>query len=254
MLDFLLSRRTIRKYSNEGIAPDLLNELLNAAAQSSNTGNMQAYSVIVTTDSALKQELAPAHFNQPMVTQAPAILTFCTDFNRFNQWCQQRKASPGYDNFQSFMAAAIDAIIFAQTFCVAAESQGLGICYLGTTTYNAQEIIKILHLPTLVVPVTTVTVGYPADNPPVTDRLPIESVVHHDKYHHFDAESIDKLYSQKENLEYYRKFVVENNKETLAQVFTDVRYTRKNNEFFSEKFLNALKEQGFLNFQGLIPM
>ncbi len=251
MLDFLFSRRTIRKYSNEGIAPDLLTEMLNAAAQSSNTGNMQAYSVVVTTDASLKQQLAPAHFNQPMVTQAPAILTFCADFNRFSQWCMQRNANPGFDNFQSFMAAAIDAIIFAQTFCVAAESQGLGICYLGTTTYNAQEIIKVLQLPKMVVPVTAITVGYPADNPPVTDRLPLESVVHYEKYHDFDAKGIDALYKEKESRDNYRRFVAENNKETLAQVFTDIRYTQKNNEFFSEKFLNALKEQEFLPFAAI---
>lgn len=247
MIDFLLSRRTIRKYTNEGISPDLLNELLQAAAQSSNTGNMQAYSVVVTTDKTLKQQLAPAHFNQPMVTQAPVVLTFCADFNRFTAWCQLRDAQPGYDNFQSFMAAAIDAIIFAQTFAVAAESQGLGICYLGTTTYNAQEITDILKLPELVIPVTTITVGFPADNPPVTDRLPLASVVHHETYQQHTPESIHALYAEKENLEIYKKFTAENNKETLAQVFTDVRYTRKNNEFFSEKFMNALRKQGFLS-------
>jgi nitroreductase len=244
--DFLLSRRTIRNYSNENIAPDLMKELLLAAAQSSNTGNMQAYSVVLTTQIELKKKLAPAHFNQAMVTNAPAVLTFCADFNRFSQWCTQRNAEPGYNNFESFMAAAIDAIIFAQTFCVAAESQGLGICYLGTTTYNAQEIIEALNLPSLVIPVTCITVGYPADNPPVTDRLPLESVLHMETYQEFTADDIDALYAEKETLEIYKKFVSDNNKETLAQVFTDVRYTRKNNEFFSEKYLNALRQQGFL--------
>jgi nitroreductase len=247
MLDFLLSRRTIRNYTDEGISPGLMTELLQAAAQSSNTGNMQAYSVVVTTDVELKKQLAPAHFNQPMVTRAPAVLTFCADFSRFSQWCKLRKAEPGYDNFQSFMASAIDAMIFAQTFAVAAESNGLGICYLGTTTYNAQEIIETLKLPKLVVPVTTITVGFPADNPPITDRLPLESVVHHQTYKPFTEQDINQLYAEKENSAFYQHFTAENNKETLAQVFTDVRYTKKNNEFFSERFLTALKQQGFLN-------
>lgn len=247
MLDFLLSRRTIRNYSDEGISPDLMNSLLQAAAQSSNTGNMQAYSVVVTTDIELKKQLAPAHFNQPMVTRAPAVLTFCADFSRFSQWCELRKAEPGYNNFQSFVASAIDALIFAQTFAVAAESNGLGICYLGTTTYNAQEIIDVLKLPKLVVPVTTITVGFPADNPPITDRLPLEAVVHHQTYKPFTEQGINQLYAEKENSAFYQQFTKENNKETLAKVFTDVRYTKKNNEFFSEKFLNALKQQGFLS-------
>jgi len=247
MLDFLKQRRTIRQYTDKAIPAELMTELLNAAAQSSNTGNMQAYSVIITTRNEIKAQLAPAHFNQPMVTKAPAVLTFCADFNRFSKWCEQRSAVPGYDNFQSFMATAIDAMIFAQTFAVAAESAGLGICYLGTTTYNAGEIIEVLNLPKLVVPITTITVGYPEKMPELTDRLPLEAVVHYEKYNDFSNEKIDTLYAEKENSDFYKNFVAENNKETLAQVFTDIRYSKKNNEFFSEKFLKVLQQQGFLD-------
>lgn len=244
--DTLNQRRTIRKYTDQPISEEVMNRLLQTAAQASNTGNMQAYSVVVTTDNEIKQQLSPAHFNQPMITQAPAVLTFCADFNRFSQWCKQRNADPGYDNLQSFMATAIDAMIFAQTFAVAAEREGLGICYLGTTTYNAAEIIDVLGLPTLVVPITTITVGYPAENPPLTDRLPLEAIVHNETYSGFTADEIDALYREKENSDFYKNFVAENKKETLAQVFTDVRYTRTANELFSEKFLQVLKQQGFL--------
>ena len=246
MLNLLNDRRTVRKYTTEKIDPTLLNQLLESACRASNTGNIQAYSVIVTTDEVLKKQLAPAHFNQPMVVQAPTVLTFCADFNRFSTWCMQRQAEPGYDNFQSFIAAAIDAIIAAQTFCVAAESVGLGICYLGTTTYNAQEIIQVLKLPKLVVPVIAITVGYPEELPEQTDRLPLNGLIHHEIYKDYEAKDIDKIFSEKESSEFYKQFVTENNKETLAQVFTDIRYSKKNNEFFSEKFLKALKEQGFL--------
>ena len=247
MLDLLNQHRSIRKYTEQTIDSALLKRLLETACRTSNTGNMQAYSIVVTTDPEVKQQLSPAHFNQPMINQAPVVLTFCADFSRFTKWCEQRQATPGYDNFQSFMATAIDALLAAQTFCIAAESVGLGICYLGTTTYNAQEIIEALKLPKLVVPVTTITVGYPAEAAEQTDRLPLEAVVHYETYHDFTPADIDKLYSEKEDSEFYKNFIAENNKETLAQVFTDVRYSKKNNEFFSEKFLAALKEQGFLN-------
>lgn len=246
MLDLLNQHRTIRKYTDQQIAPELLNKLLETACRASNTGNMQAYSIIVTTDNKLKEQLSPAHFNQPMTTQAPVVLTFCADFNRFTKWCQQRDADPGYDNFQSFMATAIDALIVAQTFCIAAESVGLGICYLGTTTYNAREIIDTLKLPTLVIPITTITVGYPDGLPDQTDRLPLDAIVHYETYKDFSKVDIDKLYIEKENSDFYKQFVSENKKDMLAQVFTDIRYTRKNNEFFSDKFLTVLKEQGFL--------
>jgi nitroreductase len=246
MLSTLNQHRTIRKYTDKQIEPKLLTLLLESACRASNTGNMQAYSIVLTTDSAIKDQLSPAHFNQPMLKSAPAVLTFCADYNRTSRWCELRNAEPGYDNFQSFMAAAIDALIAAQTFCIAAESVGLGICYLGTTTYNAQEIITALNLPKLVVPVTTITVGYPADMPDQTDRLPLDSVVHHETYKDFTAEDIDSLYAEKENSEFYKQFVAENKKETLAQVFTDIRYSKKNNEFFSKKFVDALKVQGFM--------
>lgn len=246
IIQVLTKRATVRKYSDKPVDNQLLEELITAAAQASNTGNMQTYSVVVTADSEMKQKLAPAHFNQPMVTQAPLVLTFCADFSRFSTWCLQRDAVPGYANFESFISATVDAIIFAQTFAVAAEAAGLGLCYLGTTTYNAQEIIEALELPQLVVPVTTITLGYPEGQIQPVDRLPLQSVLHYEKYQSFTKADIDEIYKEKEAMDLYRKFVTENQKETLAQVFTDVRYTRKNNEFFSEKFLNALRQQGFM--------
>ncbi|MEG1616173.1 MAG: nitroreductase family protein [Bacteroidales bacterium] len=246
MLESMKNRRTVRKYSDREVSEEMLTKLLEVALRASTTGNMQLYSVVVTRDAENKSKLAPAHFNQPMVTGAPVVLTFCADFNRFTKWCELREAEPGYDNIQSFIAAALDAALVAQSFCNAAEEAGLGICYLGTTTYNAKQITEILGLPELVVPVTTVTVGYPEEIPAQCERLPIEAVLHREVYRDYSAETIEQLYKEKEELPANRKFVEENNKKTLAQVFTDVRYTRKNNEFFSERFIELLKEQGFL--------
>ncbi|GGK04458.1 nitroreductase family protein [Parabacteroides faecis] len=247
MIDRLKNRRTIRKYTEQDIPGQLLNELLEVAARASNTGNMQLYSVVVTRDKANKEKLSPAHFNQPMIRTAPVVLTFCADANRFVKWAEQRKAEAGFDNLQTFIASTIDAMLFAQAFCDAAEEKGLGICYLGTTAYNADKIIEALSLPRLVVPIVTVTVGYPAlPLPEQVERLPLAAVVHQETYVDYTPESIDELYGEKEALEVNKQFVKENNKETLAQVFTDVRYTKKNNEYFSEVLLKVLKDQGFM--------
>ena len=247
MLDKMKERRTIRQYSGQDIPEELLNELLEIAARASNTGNMQLYSVVVTRDKSQKEKLAPAHFNQPMVTGAPVVLTICADVNRFVKWASFRNADAGFDNFQTFMAAVIDSMLFAQSFCVAAEDKGLGICYLGTTTYNAAPIIEALSLPRLVVPVTAIAVGYPAGPlPEQCERLPLSAIMHKEYYIDYTQSSIDKLYKDKEELEANRLFVEENGKDTLAQVFTDVRYTRKNNDYFSEEFLKVLKQQGFM--------
>jgi nitroreductase len=241
------TRRTIRKYESREVEENLLARILRAGTRASTTGNMQVYSVIVTRDDDMKKRLAPAHFNQPMVTEAPVVLTFCADFNRFNLWCRQRDAEPGYDNFLSFMTAAIDALIVAQTVCSAAEEEGLGICYLGTATYNADKIIEVLDLPTGVVPVATVTIGWPSVIPDQPDRLPLEAVVHHERYRDFTPQMIDDLYREKEARADSLQFIVENGKKTLAQVFTDVRYNKADNEFFSAKYLEVIRKQGFMN-------
>ncbi|TRX66212.1 NADPH-dependent oxidoreductase [Carboxylicivirga sp. M1479] len=246
MMDIFNNHKTIRKYTDKAIEPQLLNQILEAGVRASTTGNMQVYSVVVTQDDEMKEKLSPCHFNQPMIKQAPVTLTFCADFNRFNKWCLQNKAVPGYDNFLSFVTAAIDALLVAQNVCIAAESKGLGICYVGTTTYLADKIIDVLNLPKGVVPITTVTLGYPDENPEQADRLPLEAVVHHETYQDYSEEKISELYGEKENLEANKAFVKENDKESLAQVFTDVRYKKADNEHFSKVLLDVLKNQGFM--------
>lgn len=247
MIECMKKRRTIRQYTEQEIPESLLNELLEIASRASNTGNMQLYSVIVTRDKAGKEKLAPAHFNQPMITSAPVVLTFCADANRFVKWAEQRKAQAGFDNLQMFIAATIDAMLFAEAFAEAAEERGLGLCYLGTTAYNADQIIRILSLPKLVVPIVTITLGYPAEPLPAqSERLPIEAIRHTEQYVDYTPASIDAFYKEKEELPVNQEFVRINHKETLAQVFTDLRYTKENNEHFSDVLLNVLKEQGFL--------
>lgn len=247
MIDILLQHRTIRKYNDQPVDDHLLKLILEAGCRASTTGNMQVYSIVVTRDNAMKEKLAPLHFNQPMVKTAPVVLTFCADFNRFNQWCEARQANPGYDNFLSFTTAAIDALLVAQNVAVAAESQGLGICYLGTTTYMAHQLIELLQLPKGVVPVTTITMGWPDGMPDQIDRLPLEAVVHYETYTDFTPERLDAIYREKEARADNRKFVAENGKESLAQVFTDVRYKKADNVAFSKMFLEVLAKQGFMN-------
>ena len=242
----LSTRRTIRKYSDQEVSEELLNRLMTEAARTQTMGNLQLYSVVVTRSSEMKQRLAPAHFNQPMVTQAPVVLTICADFHRTTRWCQERKANPGYDNFLSFQNAAIDALLYTQTLCNLMDEEGLGYCYLGTTVYMPQQIIDVLQLPQLTMPVATLTVGWPAEEPPLSDRLPLESFVHSETYRDYTPDDIDTYYRYKEQLEENRHFCTINQKETLAQIFTDIRYTKKDNEAMSEGLLAALKHQGFL--------
>ena len=242
----LLTRRTIRQYSERQVSAELLNRLLTEASRTQTMGNLQLYSVVVTRDAEMKQRLAPTHFNQPMVTQAPVVLTICADFHRTTRWCEERQAVPGYNNFLSYQNAAIDALLYTQTLCNLMDEEGLGYCYLGTTVYQPQQIIDILQLPRLVMPVATLTVGWPAEEPPLSDRLPFESFIHDETYKDYSRGDIDTYYNNKENLEENRRFCEINHKETLAQIFTDIRYTKRDNEAMSAGLIEALKHQGFM--------
>ena len=240
------TRKSIRKYSDKEVSDELLNRLLSEASRTQTMGNMQLYSVVITRSAEMKAKLAPAHFNQPMVTEAPVVLTVCADFNRASNWCHCRKAAPGYDNFLSFINAATDALLYTQTFCNLAEEEGLGLCFLGTTVYMPQMIIDTLQLPKLVMPVATITLGWPDENPPLSDRLPLASFIHDETYREYSPADIDRYYGPKEELEENKEFVRINNKETLAQIFTDIRYTKKDNEAMSAGMIEALKRQGFI--------
>jgi FMN reductase [NAD(P)H] len=245
MMKSVMERRTVRRYAQREVSEELLNKLLAAAERTPTMGNLQLYSVVVTRSEEMKAKLAPAHFNQPMVTGAPVVLTICADFRRTTRWAEERKATPGYDNILSFLNAATDALLYTQTFTNLAEAEGLGTCFLGTTVYMPQMIIDTLKLPKLVMPVATITLGWPAEEPPLSDRLAAESFVHSETYSDYTPADIDKYYENKEQLPENKHFVEINRKETLAQIFTDIRYTKKDNEAMSEGLLAALKNQGF---------
>lgn len=242
----LENRHTIRRYTSKDVSDELLNRLFTLAARTQTMGNLQLYSVVVTRSAELKARLAPAHFNQPMVTEAPVVLTVCADFRRTTQWARCRKADPGYDNMLSYQNAATDALLFTQTLCCLMDEEGLGYCFLGTTVYQPQQIINVLQLPALVMPVATLTVGWPAEEPPLTDRLPVESFLHQETYHDYTPEDIDRYYTPKEQLAENLHFCEINHKETLAQVFTDIRYTKADNEAMSQTLIDTLRRQGFL--------
>jgi len=244
-MEILNKHVTIRKFKTTDIDNALIESIIFSGTKASTTGNMQLYSIVVSKEKSQREKLLPLHFGQPVAKNAPLLLTFVADFNRFSKWCNINNAKPGYDNFLSFYTASIDALLVAQNICIAAENSGLGICYLGTTTYNAQEIIDVLELPKLTFPVTTVAIGYPDEFPELTDRISLKGIIHSERYTDYSNEVINDLYSAKEELESSKKFVEENGLKTLAQVFTDVRYKKTDNEFFSAKMLETIKRQGF---------
>lgn len=208
---------------------------------------MQVYSIIVTTDAELRRRLWEAHFKQPLVMEAPVHLTFCVDVNRFHRWLAVHGESPAYDNFLWMMSGAVDATLASQNVALEAENNGLGICYLGTVMYNGRLISDILQLPKGVVPVAAFSMGYPAETPELTDRLPYEAVVHDQVYRDYTDQQIKDLYREKEELESSKKLVAENGVPSLAAIFPRKRYTKPDNLACSRAYFKLIEEQGFFN-------
>ncbi len=247
MIREIAQHRSVRKYKPDAVSEQDIREILEAGVRASTVGNMQLWSVVVTRDAEMKARLAPLHFNQPAAVTAPVILTFCADVHRFSRWCEMRGAEPAYDNFCWFMNAVTDCLLASQNVTLEAQARGLGICYLGTALYNAGEMAEILKLPAGVIPVMALSLGYPESMPPLTDRLPLEAVVHYETYNDYTPETLERIWAQREASEETRRLTEENGLPNLARIFTDRRYPAKDNVHFSIKYFEELKKQGFFN-------
>lgn len=247
--------RSVRKYKKDAVPEGLIHEIIEAGLRASSSGNMQAYSVIVTRDPRLKEQLMAPHFHQSMVKEAPVFLTFCADFNRMRKWIDQNEAPPNFDNFMSFMIATLDAALAAQNAVLAAESLGLGACFLGTTLASSQEIGKILKCPENVVPVIGFSLGYPDEFLEKRDRLPMRGIIHSEHYRDYESNRIDSIYRERElkGWERYNKVpelreaVEKSGVKNLAQVYTQVKYTKESHIRYSKNLLKFLKSQSFFN-------
>ena len=250
----ILNHRSIRKYKPDPIPEELLQEILQAGIRTSSSGNMQTYSIIVTREQQLRERLLEPHMRQKMVVDAPVFLTFCADFNRMRRWLKLNQAADNFDNFFSFLIGAIDAILVSQTVALAAESRGLGLCYLGSTLANADAIGNILGVPKNVVPVTGFSLGYPDEQPDLRDRLPFSSIVHWETYKDYTDQEIQNIYEEREikgwqrymKSKWLREQVEEKGVENLAQLYTEVKYTRTSHQEFSRKLLTYLENQEFM--------
>lgn len=253
--DQIRAHRSIRSYTPDPVPEGLVQSLLETGIRASSSGNMQTYSVIVTRDSDLKNELYEAHFQQTMVREAPILMTFCADFHRMREWLKVSDAPDNFDNYMSFMVAAIDAVLVAQNIALAAEAEGLGICYMGTTLASCRRIGELLKVPKSVVPVTSFVMGYPAENPNIRDRLPLDGLVHHETYQDYSADRVAEIYSERETEGWQRymsfpdlkKRILESGVTNLAQVYTTVKYTKESHKRMSKSLLGYLNDQDFMN-------
>jgi nitroreductase len=195
----LNGHRSIRSYKPDPIDPEIVTEVCrDAIAGASSSGNLNCVSLVLTRDPERKQRLFELHFGQPMVLQAPLVITFCADWYRTREWLRLRGARDNFNNFLGYHVAAFDAMIVAQNVCLGFEARGLGICYMGTTLFSMTEIAELLELPETCVPVTTIVVGYPDEDPAKRDRLPLDAFLHEETYRKPDEPEIEATYRERE--------------------------------------------------------
>ncbi|MCP3993875.1 MAG: NADPH-dependent oxidoreductase [bacterium] len=258
IIDTIASHRSIRRYRPDPVSQELLDQLLEAGIRASSSGNMQTYSIVVTQDRALRERLFVPHMEQNMVLDAPVLVTFCADFRRMRKWLRLNEAPDNFGDFFAFMVAAVDAILVSQNVALAAEAEGLGICYMGSTLANADQVGEILELPSGVVPVVGFSLGWPDEDPAPRDRLPLDGLVHSEVYHDQSDDEILNIYADRDQAgwERYmsnpdlRRLIEEADVENLAQIYTVVKYTPEGQAKYSASLLAYLEKQGFMSTLG----
>jgi nitroreductase len=195
----LNSHRSIRAFKSDPIEQALIESVCaDAIAGGSSSGNLNSVSLILTRDEARKKRLFELHFKQPMILQAPLLITFCADWHRTREWLRLRGARDNFNNLLGYHVAAFDAMIVAQNVCLGFEARGLGICYMGTTLHSMPEIAEFLELPETVAPVTSIVVGYPNEGPAKRDRLPLSAFLHDERYRATTLDEIERTYRERE--------------------------------------------------------
>ncbi len=238
----MMQHRSIRQFTSEAVDEALQKEILDCGLRASNTGNMQLYSIITTSQEPLRSELCKLHFGQ--CSTAPLWLTICTDVRRYHHYCRVNQCDEPYGNFLWFASALVDASLCAQNICVAAESRGLGFCFLGTVMYNTEQIASLLQCPEGVVPVIAIAMGHPAEESRMSERLGQDAVVHSEVYHDPTDDDIVRTHAVRDNDPFNREMVRQNGTRNYCEIFTTKRYPRQQNEAISHDLLDFLRRHG----------
>lgn len=246
VIDTLLQHRSVRQFTQQAVDAKTLEEIVECGLHASNTGNMQLYSVIATTQEPLRSDLCKLHFGQ--CASAPLWLTVCTDVARYHQYCRVNGCDEPYGNLLWFISALVDASLCAQNICVSAEAKGLGFCYLGTVNYNTRQIAELLQCPKGVVPVIAIAMGYPNEEPRHSERLGQDAVLHRETYHVPTDDELIQSHQVRDDNPFNRKMVEENGTRNYCEIFTTKRYPHDMNVNISRDLLQFLKDSGMWEF------
>ena len=181
-----------RKYKTDPLPDKLIETIVAAGQRAPTSSNLQTYSVVVVKELERRQRLKELCGNQKHITQAPVFMVWCADQSRLDRICQARGYQANNDYLENFLIAAVDATLAMQNSALAAESLGLGMCYIGGIRNHPDEIIRLLDLPRLVFPISGMTLGWPDSAPFIRPRLPLETILHWETYDtHGEAQALE---------------------------------------------------------------
>lgn len=176
------AHRSIRAYKPDPVPDDMVELIVAAGQRASTSSNMQLTTAVAVKDAAKRAQLADLCGNQEQIRQAPVFIAWCADRHRLDLACAQQGYTQNNDYLESFLVAAVDVGIFMQTATLAAESLGLGMCYIGAIRNNPRQVIEVLGLPHHVFPISGMVLGYPDADPILRPRLGLNAVLHWEQY------------------------------------------------------------------------
>ena len=203
VIDLLKSHRSIRKFTDKAIDPDVLNDIFLAGQAAATSSFLQGSTIIRVQNKSTRESLARLAGNQPYVESAAEFMIFCADLKRAGNYCKEYGKPFEGDYTEHFIIATVDVALMAQSLVTAAESVGLGICYIGGIRNNPVDVSKLLELPIGVYPVFGLCLGYPDQDPEIKPRLPLSVILKHEVYNERGDQEKIREYDEKIR-DYYR--------------------------------------------------
>lgn len=194
----LHARKSVRAYLDKPIPPDAKEAILEAACQAPSAGNQQLYTILDITDQFLNDQLAVSCDNQPFIASAPVVLIFCADCRKWLSAYQEAGQTPRIPGAGDLLLAVTDAAIAAQNAVVAAESLGIGSCYIGDILEQCETHQAMLKLPKYVVPAVMLVLGYPTEQQQARkkpERCAMKHIVHENAYRDMDGAELREMFA-----------------------------------------------------------
>ncbi len=181
-IELIYQHASVRNYQDKPVTEEMVEAIVAAAQRSATSSNLQLYSVVATMDAGQREKLSAIAGGQAHIKHAPVFLTWVADLSRLDRVCQRRNYEMESAYTEPFLVAAVDVALAMQTATLAAESLGLGACYIGAIRNDPVAVIDLLKLPKLTFPISGMTLGWPATPPTVRPRLPLNAVLHWENY------------------------------------------------------------------------